>query len=122
MNKKIIFYLAIALLVFSQALSAKGKPQNVIFIIGDGMGLAQIQAGMVVNGNKLEMEAFRHIGLVKTYSHSHFTTDSGAGGTALACGVKTKNGMIGMGPDSVPVQSVLHLAENKNLSTGVVSA
>lgn len=122
MNKKIIFYLVVALLVFSQALSAKGKPKNVIFIIGDGMGLAQIHAGMVVNGNKLEMEAFRHIGLVKTYSHSHFTTDSGAGGTALACGVKTKNGMIGMGPDSVPVQSVLHLAEKKNLSTGVVSA
>lgn len=78
------------------------ETKNVIFIIGDGMGFAQIHAGMVVNGNKLEMEAFRHIGLVKTYSHSHFTTDSGAGGTALACGVKTNNGMIGMGPDLCP--------------------
>jgi alkaline phosphatase len=122
MNKKIISFIVIALLVFSQSLSAKGKPKNVIFIIGDGRGLAQIHAGMGVNGNNLEMEAFRHIGLVKTYSNSHFTTDSGAGGTALACGVKTNNGMIGMGPDSVAVESVLHLAEKKNLSTGVVSA
>lgn len=49
MNKKIISFIVIALLVFSQSLSAKGKPKNVIFIIGDGMGLAQIHAGMVVN-------------------------------------------------------------------------
>jgi len=59
-------------------------------MIGDGMGLAQIYAGMVPNGNKLQLERCKHIGFSKTYSASHFTTDSGAGGTALACGVKPK--------------------------------
>jgi len=40
----------------------------------------------------------------------------------LAAGVKTKNGMIGMGPDSVAVESILHQAEKNNLATGIVSA
>lgn len=122
MNKRYFYFSIIVLLVFSQLLLAKTKPKNVVFIIGDGMGLTQIHAGMIANGNKLEMEAFRNIGLVKTNSHSHFTTDSGAGGTALACGIKTNNGMIGMGPDSVAVKSILHLAEQKKLSTGLVTA
>jgi len=91
-------------------------------MIGDGMGLAQIYAGMVANNNKLAIERCTYSGFSKTYSSSDFTTDSGAGGTALACGVKTKNGMIGMTPDSVPAQSILELASHNKLSTGIVVA
>jgi len=91
-------------------------------MIGDGMGLAQLNAAMVANNNKLAVERCTHTGLSKTYSSSHFTTDSGAGGTALACGVKTKNGMIGMGPDSVKAISILEECANEKLATGVVVA
>lgn len=112
-----LLFLFAANLIFAQK-----QPKNVIFIIGDGMGLAHIYSGMVTNGNHLEMERFKHVGFSKTYSANNFTTDSGAGGTALACGVKTKNGMIGMGPDSVAVTSILELAEKNKLSTGVVVA
>ena len=98
------------------------KPKNVIFMIGDGMGLSQVYAAMVKNNNKLELERCPVIGFSKTYSSSHFTTDSGAGGTALATGVKTKNGMIGMDPDSVAVESILELAEKNTLATGMVVA
>ena len=116
--------LACLLFVFLSApsLSAKKNPKNVIFLIGDGMGLAQIYAGMVANGNSLELERCTTSGFSKTYSFNNFTTDSGAGGTALACGVKTKNGMIGMSPDSVAVQSILELSEKNKLSTGIVVA
>lgn len=100
----------------------EAKPKNVIFMIGDGMGLSQAYAGMVKNNNKLELERCPVIGFSKTYSASHFTTDSGAGGTALACGVKTNNGMIGMSPDSVAVQSILELADKNKLATGIVVA
>lgn len=103
-------------------LSAQKHPKNVIFLIGDGMGIAQIYAGMVANGNRLSLERCKYSGFSKTYSANNFTTDSGAGGTALACGVKTKNGMIGMNPDSVAVQSILELAHKNNLSTGIVVA
>jgi alkaline phosphatase len=114
--------LAIAFVLMVLPSMAVKHPKNVIFLIGDGMGLAQTYAGMVKNKAPLSIESFRQIGIVKTYSASHFTTDSGAGGTALASGVKTKNGMIGMNPDSVAVESILQLAEKNNLSTGIVSA
>lgn len=100
---------------------AQKQPKNVIFIIGDGMGIAQIYAGMVANGNQLQMERFKTLGFSKTYSANNFTTDSAAGGTALACGVKTKNGMIGMSPDSVAAESILELADRNGLSTGMVT-
>lgn len=105
--------------VFS--LDAK-RPKNVIFLIGDGMGIAQIYSAMVANGSNLNIERCTFNGFSKTYSASHFTTDSGAGGTALACGLKTTNGMIGMSVDSLPVQSILELTEKNNLATGIVAA
>jgi alkaline phosphatase len=98
------------------------KPKNVVFMIGDGMGLPQVYAAMVANGNKLALERCTYTGFSKTYSSSHFTTDSGAGGTALACGVKTKNHMIGMSPDSVAVMSILEEAAINKLATGLVVA
>jgi len=86
------------------------------------MGIAQVYAGMVANGNTLKLEQCTSSGFSKTYSASNFTTDSGAGGTALACGIKTKNGIIGMNPDSVAVESILELSEKNKLSTGIVVA
>jgi alkaline phosphatase len=103
-------------------ITAQKSPKNVIFMIGDGMGIAQIYSGMVANGNKLALEQCNYSGFSKTYSSNRFTTDSGAGGTALACGVKTKNGMIGMTPDSVAAQSILELSSQNKLSTGIVVA
>jgi len=122
--KNSIFITSVCLLfcITLQPLSAQKNPKNVIFLIGDGMGIAQVYAGMVANGNHLELERCTYSGFSKTYSSNKFTTDSGAGGTALACGVKTKNGMIGMNPDSVAVQSILELASKNSLSTGIVVA
>ena len=108
--------------IFSQSAFSQKTPKNVVFMIGDGMGLAQIYAGMMANGNHLELERCTFSGFSKTYSSDNFTTDSGAGGTALACGVKTRNHMIGMSPDSVAVQSILEESSKQKLSTGIVVA
>jgi len=122
--KKIYIHSLTLIFIFllCQPVSAQKIPKNVIFMIGDGMGIAQVYAGMVANNNKLALERCTYSGFSKTYSSSDFTTDSGAGGTALACGVKTKNGMIGMSPDSVAAQSILELADKNNLATGIVVA
>ena len=96
------------------------KAKNIIFLIGDGMGLNQMYAGMTRNGNFLNLEQSQYVGLTKTYSANSFITDSGAGGTALASGVKTNNGMIGMTPDSVAVKSILHIANENGKATGIV--
>ncbi|MDD4198061.1 MAG: alkaline phosphatase [Paludibacter sp.] len=111
-----------ALLCLAESVSAARMPKNVIFLIGDGMGIAQIYAAMVSNGNSLELERLKHLGYSKTYSSDKFTTDSGAGGTALSTGVKTKNGMIGMSPDSVCVETILQQADRNGLATGIVVA
>jgi alkaline phosphatase len=43
------------------------KPKNIILMIGDGMGLTQISAGLYANKNKLNLELFPYIGLHKSY-------------------------------------------------------
>jgi alkaline phosphatase len=102
-------------------LSSSKKPKNVILLIGDGMGIAQIFSGIVANGGDLYMKNFTNIGFSATQSASDFVTDSGAGGTALACGQKTYNGAIGVSVDSLPIQNIREKAEAKGCATGVVS-
>jgi len=97
------------------------RPLNVILLIGDGMGLTQISAGLYRNGNKLNLERFPVIGLHKSYSADDLITDSAAGATAFACGVKTYNGAIGVDMDTVSVPTILEEAEGKGFATGMVA-
>jgi alkaline phosphatase len=97
------------------------KPKNIIFLIGDGMGISQIFAGLTANQGKLFLENCKYIGFSKTQSLDNYITDSAAGGTALSCGVKTYNGAIGVDADTIPVKTILEDAEEKGLATGLVS-
>jgi len=97
------------------------KPKNIILMIGDGMGISQVYAGMTASESPLVFHKFKHIGLQTTFSASDYVTDSGASGTALATGVKTKNGSIGVDTSGAAVKSILHLSEDKGLATGLVS-
>jgi alkaline phosphatase len=97
------------------------KPENIILLIGDGMGLAQIHAGLTVNHGQLNLLQFKSIGFSRTQSASNYITDSGAGGTAIATGNKTYNGAIGLNSDSFPCKSILEYAEASGMSTGLVS-
>jgi alkaline phosphatase len=90
-------------------------------MIGDGMSTPQVYAAMLTSENPTSFERFPITGLVKTYSKSHKITDSAAGGTAIATGHKTNNGMIGMNSDSIPVPSVLETLSEKGMKTGVVA-
>jgi alkaline phosphatase len=96
-------------------------PKNVILLIGDGMGVSQIFSGMIANGGELYLNNFTNIGFSLTQSATDFVTDSGAGGTALSCGIKTFNGAIGVDIDSIPVRNIREKAEEKGYATGVVS-
>ena len=81
-------------------------PVNIILMIGDGMGLSQITAGMYSNGNKTALEEFEYIGLSKTHSSENLVTDSAASGTAFACGKKTMNGVLGMDINNNKLSSI----------------
>jgi alkaline phosphatase len=97
----------------------KGKKvKNIIFMIGDGMGLEQISAAWVCNGGKLNLDNFTYVGLQRTYSANKLVTDSAAAGSALATGQKTNNGMIAMNPDTVAVKSLAEEAMEKGKRAG----
>ena len=102
---------------------SKSNPEikNVILLIGDGMGLPDVNAAMTVSDKPLNIERCNIIGLQKTYSSDDYITDSGAAGTAMATGTKTKNGAIGMDAQGNPVKSILEIAEDHGLATGLIS-
>lgn len=98
------------------------SPKNVIIMIGDGMGINQIQMAYTRNGGALNMlDRCPYMGLRRTDSANSYTTDSAAGGTAIATGRKTNNGMVGMSPDSIPMSSIVCLATQEGLSSGVIA-
>ncbi|MBS3807756.1 MAG: alkaline phosphatase [Bacteroidales bacterium] len=104
-----------------QADQKSDQPKNIILMIGDGMGVSQIYAGMTVSEQPLVFEQFKNIGFTKTFSANDYITDSGASGTALATGRKTNNGHISMSPTGDTLTTILELAEENGLSTGLIS-
>ncbi len=97
------------------------QPKNIILFIGDGMGVAQLTAAISVAGAPLHIEGMPVAGLTMTSSYDDYVTDSGASGTAIATGVKTRNGMIGMNQDSIVVHNITEIASRNGLATGILS-
>lgn len=100
------------------ACPAGERPLNVILMIGDGMGIGQVTAAHVKKGG-LNIESMPVAGLCRTFSEDMLATDSAAGATALATGVRTKNGMVSMGPEGDRLKTVFEHAESKGKSTGL---
>lgn len=100
------------------------KIKNVILLIADGTGIAQLssgQLGLVGADGYLNLQRMPVTGIVKTQSTNSLITDSAAGATAYSCGMKTNNGMIAFLPDESHCKTLLELAEERGLSTGLVA-
>lgn len=93
--------------------------KNIILLIGDGMGLTQVSANLY-NKKQSILEHFPVIGFQKTYSADNLVTDSAASATAMACGKKTKNNVIGLDANGEPCKTILEEAEDNGLATGMV--
>ena len=100
--------------------SAPVAPKNVVVMIGDGMGTAQVYSLILTSNEKTSFERFPYTGFSITKSASNEITDSAAGGSAIANGNKTNNGVVGMTSDSIPVPSMLEILAEKGKKTGVV--
>jgi alkaline phosphatase len=117
-----------------------GKAKNVILFVGDGMSLATVAAARILDGqrkgasgeeNMLSWEAFPHTALSKTYNTDSQTPDSAGTMSAMATGVKTRAGVLGIGQDTArgdcagalrsPLLSLWELAAGSGLATGVVT-
>ena len=123
-------YFAAALLLLSTlACSSTQKsknnspdtPTNIIFLIGDGMGLSAVSTTFYFQEEPSQFKRFKHIGLMKTSSASHKVTDSGASGTAMAAGQKTYNGAIGVDTLKTPIQNITEVTSPLGWSTGVIA-
>ena len=98
----------------------KGRIRNVIFLIGDGMGLSQITAAAYANCG-LTLMNFNYIGLQRNNALGAFTTDSAAGGSALATGERHANRHISMTEQGAAVPSLSDWFRGKGLPVGVVT-
>ena len=100
--------------------------KNVIYLIGDGMGFNHLEKTKKERNTALVMDTFGIKGSSMTRSFSDSVTDSAAGGTALAAGVRTGNGIIGAyyldknSRYSYP-KNITELCLERGMMTGVIT-
>ena len=113
--------LIIAAILLSLGTITAQEVKNIIYLIGDGMGLSSVSMMMIENGYEATIfDKADNIALQKTYSADNRVTDSAASGTALATGHKTNNTYLGCTPDGKAVESLFDVAKTKGKATGVV--
>lgn len=123
-------FIAVALLTAPAGAAGK-KAKNVIIFLADAGGLSTLNAASIHGYNeaqKLFVQSWPHVALSDTSTAGNWVSDSAAGMTAIVTGVKTQNGVISMGPDTergkkdgAVLKTLLEYAEEKGLSTGVLS-
>ncbi len=112
-----------------------GKAKNIIFFLGDGMGVSTVTASRIYSvgvDGELTMDQFPFTALSKTYTTDHITPDSAGTMTAMMTGVNANQGLIGFGPDTErddflgdgdgePLVNFLEIAKKMGKKVGVVS-
>lgn len=83
----------------------EGQAKNIVFFVGDGMGVATHTISRIYKGQKagrsgeeesLVWEDWDYTGLIKTYNTDSQVPDSAGTATAMFSGVKTRKGMLGL--------------------------
>jgi alkaline phosphatase len=121
----------IALVLLPAALSAQSRARNVVLFLADAGGTSTLAAASLHGHGaprQLFVQKMPHIGLSDTSSAAHIVTDSAAGMTAIVTGHKTQNGVVSLSAstvrgkqDGAPLKTILEYAEERGLSTGVIS-
>lgn len=129
MNFKYLVSSVLTLLLYVTSIYA--QPKYIFYLIGDGMGLNHVNLAEVylaenkgrIGYEPLLISNFPYAGFASSNSLSSSVTDSGAGGTALAVGYKTKNGVIGMdSAATIPYKSIAYAAKEKGLKVGIATS
>ena len=103
---------------------SEDRPKNLILLIGDGMGFSQLTgARMALKGpnGRLTLERFPVTGWSSTHSATEIYTDSAAGATALAAGIKTDPSHISVTSDGQPVETLFEKAQAAGKSVGLIT-
>jgi alkaline phosphatase len=116
------------------------RARNVILFVGDGMGIptvtaARIRAGQLAGGSgeeySLSFDRFPYTAFSKTYTVDHQVPDSAGTMTAIATGVKTRSGTLGVNENVAmgdfaavagnSLATILDIAESRGMATGIVT-
>jgi len=111
------------------------RAKNVIFFVGDGMGVSTVTATRVFSvglDGQLVMDQFPYTALSKTYSSDSITPDSAPTMSAMMTGVNTNQSVIGFGEGTEPNDfnrdgdgeapwTLLEMAKARGMRVGVVS-
>ncbi|MDG1721381.1 MAG: alkaline phosphatase, partial [SAR86 cluster bacterium] len=103
-----------------ESFDKKDKPENIILLIGDGMGMNHITLSRLAIGGdnyQLALDQMPHIGTSTTQSSNDLITDSAAAATTWATGKKTKNKYLSMTPDKEPLQTITELLSKRGYLT-----
>lgn len=118
MKKLVFFLLFIPVMLCAQ--EPMQPVNNVIFLVGDGMGTAQVYSSIARMGDKSNFLRFPYSGFSRTYSNNKYTTDSGAGGSALMTGHKVDNYHIAKADSGEEFPSFFVSAQKEGMATGFV--
>jgi len=125
----LVVVFSIVCMMFALAMASEAQPPKyVFFFIGDGMGTAQRSAAneflksQTGESHLMFMDQFPAYGMTTTYANDRFITGSAAAATALACGVKTNIGHVGVDPNFNPVETVAEKAKKKGMKVGIISS
>lgn len=114
----------------------KNRAKNIIFFLGDGMGIQTVTAARMLLGDenkKLSFEEFPYTASVKTYCVDAQVADSACTATAYLAGVKTNDGMTGINArikrydcegtndETAYTDSIAAWAQKANKATGLVT-
>jgi len=108
--------------------SSKADPPtpatSVVLISGDGMGIQQrtaIQYAAYGLEETQPMDALPVAGFLDTIPFRKAVSDSAAGATAWSIGMKTKNGLVGIGPNGETPPTLMEIAKDQGKATGLVN-
>ncbi len=96
-------------------------PKNIILLIGDGTGLTQLFSGYTANHGNLNLFGIRDIGFSLTAASDSYITDSAAGATAIATGLKTNNRFVGVDSAGNRLISISDRLKEKKFKTAIIS-
>ena len=124
-KSKKLMLVASLFLVFALAFTAAAQAEvkNVILLVGDGLGMGQIDMARYMSEDKdheLELMKLPETGIMMT-SSTEGVTDSAAAGTAMSTGHKVYNGAVAINENGAELDSVLDFAQVRNKATGVIS-
>lgn len=129
MNKKSFVTSLLCFFLFISTSFA--QPKYIFYLIGDGMGLNHVNLAEIYNAEMqgrigyqpMTFSLFPYVGFASSNSASSSITDSSAGGTALAVGKKTKNGVVGMDSTAtVRYKSIAFAAKEAGMKVGITTS